>query len=76
MEDSPPCPPEPARKKLFDRFYREEMSRNRKHGGSGLGLSICREIVRIHGGTIALSPSQLGGLKAQLYFPHTRMIHE
>lgn len=76
VEDSPPCPPEPARKKLFDRFYREEMSRNRKHGGSGLGLSICREIVRIHGGPIALSPSQLGGLKARLYFPRTRMIHE
>ena len=39
---------------LFERFYRPESDRNRDTGGSGLGLSLCREIVTAHEGTIAL----------------------
>lgn len=40
---------------LFQRFYRsDEGGRNREQGGSGLGLSLCREIVTAHGGTILL----------------------
>ncbi|MEP1263198.1 MAG: ATP-binding protein [Rhizobiaceae bacterium] len=69
IEDTPPCPPEEAREKMFDRFYREELSRDRRFGGSGLGLSICREIVAAHGGSIALSPSELGGLRVTITLP-------
>ncbi len=76
VEDSPPCPPEEARRKMFDRFYREEVSRDRRYGGSGLGLSICREIVAAHGGTISLSQSDLGGLCVTVILPKKAAEHE
>ncbi|MEP0941518.1 MAG: ATP-binding protein [Rhizobiaceae bacterium] len=69
IDDTAPCPPAEAREKLFDRFYREELSRDRRYGGSGLGLSICREIVSAHRGTISVMPSDLGGLKVCVHLP-------
>lgn len=42
--------------RVFDPFFRAESSRNRETGGSGLGLSIARNIVRAHGGDIRLGP--------------------
>lgn len=38
--------------RLFERFYRVEKSRATRHGGAGLGLSICKELVETMGGTI------------------------
>ena len=34
--------------KIFDRFYKSDLSRGRDKSGSGLGLSICREILKAH----------------------------
>lgn len=44
--------PENELEKVFERFYRTDSSRNRVAGGSGLGLSISREIIKLHRGTI------------------------
>ena len=40
---------------LFKRFFRLAPDRNRETGGTGLGLSLCREIVTAHGGRITLT---------------------
>lgn len=41
--------------KLFDRFYRADLSRQRKGDGAGLGLAIVKSIVDVHGGTISVT---------------------
>ncbi|MEM7299630.1 MAG: ATP-binding protein [Pseudomonadota bacterium] len=69
VEDSNGAPPPDMHEKLFDRFFRAEPSRARQHGGSGLGLPICRMIVEAHGGTIRAEPSPMGGLAIRVHFP-------
>lgn len=69
LKDSFPSVPVEQQPKLFERFYRVEKSRNRQLGGSGLGLSICKQIVEAHHGTINAGGSSLGGLKITIVFP-------
>lgn len=69
VSDSPPGVPEAECERLFERLYRRESSRNRNSGGSGLGLSIARNIASAHGGSIEASPGPLGGLLLQLRIP-------
>ena len=47
--------PEDVQERVFERFYRVDESRNKKSGGSGLGLSIVKHIVEQHRGTIEMT---------------------
>ncbi|MFH2093276.1 MAG: ATP-binding protein [Pseudomonadota bacterium] len=69
VEDSSPGVPDNCLDYIFDRLYRVEQSRNRSLGGSGLGLSIARQIIQKHEGTIEASCSALGGLKIIIELP-------
>lgn len=53
-DDGPGIPGEHL-KRIFDRFYRVEQSRNREKGGSGLGLAIVKQIIEAHDSKIAVS---------------------
>jgi len=50
---------ENALDKVFTRFYQRDSSSTRKYGGTGIGLSIAQDIVRLHGGRITVT-SKLG----------------
>ncbi len=57
------------REDVFRPFVRLDEARNQDESGSGLGLSIARDIARSHGGEIQLGASALGGLRASLRIP-------
>lgn len=58
-DDGPGIPVE-ARERVFDRFVRLDEARSRDVGGSGLGLAIVRDVVRQHGGRVAVEGAGSG----------------
>jgi signal transduction histidine kinase len=70
VTDDGPGIPVAERDRVFDRFYRMQESRSRDSGGTGLGLPIVRDIVRVHGGTVVLTTPESGsGLEAVVTLP-------
>lgn len=57
------------RERVFERFTRLDEARSSDDGGSGLGLSIVREAVRVHGGVISVGDSIDGGAAFEARFP-------
>ena len=54
---------------IFSRFYRVDKARSRDAGGSGLGLSIVYDAVRLHGGVITVEKRVSGGTRFIVSFP-------
>jgi two-component system sensor histidine kinase BaeS len=57
---------------LFEPLYRQDSARTRRGSGAGLGLTICKNIVEAHDGTIKAFPSPLGGLCIEVQLPMHR----
>jgi len=57
------------REHVFQRFVRLDAARDRDSGGSGLGLSIVREVATFHGGAVRILDSDLGGTRFEVDLP-------
>lgn len=69
IHDNGPGIPEQDMEKVFTPFYRVDNSRNRDSGGIGLGMSISRDIIFRHGGSVTLHNSYLGGVLVIIRLP-------
>jgi two-component system, OmpR family, heavy metal sensor histidine kinase CusS len=61
--------PEEDRERIFDRFCRVDKARSREIRGTGLGLSLAREIAHAHGGELVLDPPRDGTVAFTLTIP-------
>lgn len=66
VSDSGPGIPESERERVFERFYRLAGSETT---GSGLGLSIVRQVAVLHGGRVELDAAPTGGLAVRVVLP-------
>jgi two-component system, OmpR family, sensor histidine kinase BaeS len=64
-DNGPGFPPETL-PHLFERFYRADPSRSRASGGSGLGLSVVKAIMKLHAGTVRATNAVTGGAQLEL----------
>jgi signal transduction histidine kinase len=78
VEDSGPGIPPEHLPRIFDRFYKVDVSRTGTAlpSGSGLGLSIVQAIVKRHGGTIDAANCDAGGARFEMVLPdETAQLH-
>jgi len=68
IDDGPGISPD-AIPRLFDRFYQEDNSRTRRHGGMGMGLALVRRLCDAHGATVRAQSDEKGGSRFTLTWP-------
>ena len=61
--------PQDAWDKIFTRFYQYDSSSTRKYGGTGIGLSIAQDIVRLHGSRLHVSSTEGEGTTFRFSLP-------
>jgi signal transduction histidine kinase len=71
VRDDGPGIPIDSLEQVFEPFFRLESSRSRDTGGTGLGLTIARDVAQAHGGTLILNNLPERGLEAVLTIPRT-----
>ena len=54
---------------VFERFWRADRSRNRRSGGTGIGLAICKRLVELQGGEISVSSQPDRGSIFEFWLP-------
>ena len=69
FDDDGPGIPDKMKNKIFTPFFKIDSSRNLNHIGSGLGLSISKQIVSKMGGRISVQNSKLGGSSFSVILP-------
>ena len=67
-DDGPGIPPD-KREAVFRPFFRLDEARSPDTGGTGLGLTIARDVVRGHGGDVLLEDAPGGGLRVRVRLP-------
>tara|TARA_B100001996_G_scaffold262018_1_gene204187 strand:- start:4507 stop:5826 length:1320 start_codon:yes stop_codon:yes gene_type:complete len=70
IDDDGPGIDEKEISNVFKPFYRIDKSRNQNKSGVGLGLSIANDIIKSHGGQIALEKSPKNGLRVKILLPN------
>lgn len=74
VEDDGPGIPGTERERVFEPFYRLDRSRDRATGGFGLGLSIAKKAVTLHGGSLAVEDAEPQGARFVLVLPAQRVL--
>lgn len=69
IDDSGPGIPPAQRETIFERFRQGDGGTTRRYGGTGLGLTIARELITLHGGTLSVDTSDLGGARFTISLP-------
>lgn len=69
VQNTGPSIPDGDKKRIFERFYREDASRSKETGGYGLGLAIAKQIILEHRGKISVHDLAPHGVVFQISLP-------
>ncbi len=74
VQDSGIGIPEEKMRYIFDRFYQVDGSSTREHGGQGVGLALCQDIVSFHDGLIWVEKVEPSGARFRVVLPRRERV--